>query len=64
MHDAVVLLGAALVGLGTWIVTNLIGKPILAIEDARQEAIRVAERHAFVPDIAIAKNAGIPLLKH
>ncbi|MFY9642436.1 MAG: hypothetical protein WCD20_00755 [Rhodomicrobium sp.] len=51
MHDLIqnsIYLGAALTGLATWYATNLIGKPILAVRDARLEALRVAERYAYV----------------
>jgi hypothetical protein len=30
-----------------WFLVNMIGKPILAIRDARHEALRVAERYAY-----------------
>ncbi len=52
VHNMLPVLGAALAALIAWLAAHLIGKPILAIRDARLEAIRVAERYAFVSNSA------------
>jgi hypothetical protein len=44
-----VLIGAAGAGAAVpaWVAVNWIGKPILAVEDQRREALRIAERYGF-----------------
>ncbi len=42
------ILASAGAGIGAWFVTNLIAKPILVVREKRLEALRVAERNAYL----------------
>ncbi len=53
-----IYLGGALLGLAAWLAVNFAGKPILAVRDARLEALRVAERYANVSGWASEESAG------